>query len=126
AQPPSRRRAGAAHGLAMSSWAPWCLPINLAVAMREACTSRVDFRRFGALVFEALANLCDVLLRHQLGTRVQVGGGNAAIDLQVKLHDRPEALQEGLLSQRTGQVSGGDSLLLCRAEVEPECAELAG
>ena len=48
-------------------------------------------------VLEPLADLVDVRLGHQLGAGVQVGGGDAAVDLQVQLHDRPEALQERLL-----------------------------
>ena len=48
-------------------------------------------------VLEAAADLLDVLPRHELGARVEVGRRDAAIDLQIELHDRPEALQERLV-----------------------------
>src|SRR5262245_59432521 len=60
-------------------------------------------------VLEALADFFDIILRHELSARVEIGGRDAAVDLQVKLHDRPEALQERLLTKRAGQVPGGDA-----------------
>src|SRR5215213_8272839 len=79
-----------------------------------------------SLVLEALADLGDALLRHELSARVEIGGGDTTVDLQIELHHRPEALQEGLLPERAGQIATGECRLLCRAEVEAIGADLAG
>src|ERR1700722_282918 len=76
-------------------------------------------------VLEALADLVDILLGDELSTGIEVGGRDAAIDLEVKLHHRPEALQEGLLAVRGGERAGPDRLLLLRPEIEAEGADLA-
>src|SRR5271165_6147147 len=55
------------------------------------------------LVFEALADLVDIVLGDELRSRVKVGGGDVAVDLQIELHHRIEALQERLLAKRTHQ-----------------------
>ena len=75
-------------------------------------------------VLEALADLVDRVLGHELGARVEIGGGDAAVDLQVELHHRPEALQEGLLPERARERAGADLLLLLGPEVEAEGADL--
>src|SRR6476661_7090362 len=49
-----------------------------------------------ALVLVALADVADIGLGDELGLGVEIGRRDAAIDLQVELHDRIEALQEGL------------------------------
>src|SRR3954471_14473411 len=51
-------------------------------------------------VLEALADLVDRLLGHELGAGVDIGGGDAAVDLQVELRHWPEALDERLLTER--------------------------
>src|SRR3546814_2185517 len=75
----------------------------------------LDPRRCGS-VLVPLADLVDIRLRHQLRPGVQVGGGDAAVDLQVQLQHRPEALQERLLAERAVEVAVADLLLLRRAE----------
>ena len=77
-------------------------------------------------VLEALADVADRLLRHELGARVEVGRRDAAVDLQPELHDRPEALQEGLLPERAGEVAALQRILLGRAEVEAVGADFSG
>src|SRR5439155_15462624 len=74
-------------------------------------------------VLEALADLVDRRLGHELGAGVEVGGGDAAVDLQIELHHRPETLQEGLLAERAGEGAGADLLLLLGTEVEAEGAD---
>src|SRR6478735_8314874 len=81
-------------------------------------------RRAGASVLEALADSRDVVLRHQLGAGVEVRRRDAAVDLQVELHHRPEALQEGLLPERAGERAGVDALELLRPEVVAKGADL--
>src|SRR5439155_14479632 len=46
-------------------------------------------------------------------------------DLQVELHDRPEALEERLLTERSGERAGADLLLLLGTEIEAKGADLA-
>src|ERR1041384_7126547 len=77
-------------------------------------------------VFVALAALLDRVLGHQLRPGIQVRGGNAAVDLEIELHDRPEALQERLLAERASQVAAADGILLGRTEVEAIGADLPG
>jgi hypothetical protein len=36
-----------------------------------------------------------------LCARVEIGCGDATVDLEIKLHNRPETLQERLLTERT-------------------------
>src|SRR6185312_13411227 len=76
-------------------------------------------------VLEALADLLEILFGHQLGAGVEIGGGDAAVDLQIELHHRPEALQEGLLAKRAAQVALLDLLALGRPEIEAEGTDLA-
>ena len=52
------------------------------------------------------------------------GGGDAAVDLEIELHHRPEALQERLLAERAVERAGLDLLLLLRAEIEAVGADL--
>src|SRR6185436_521520 len=75
---------------------------------------------------QALADVFDVSLGHQLRPGVQIGGRDAAIDLEIELHHRPEALQERLLAERAGQVAGADGVLLHRSEVEAIGTDLSG
>src|SRR5262245_1626743 len=106
----------------MSSWwAPWvpqqasCFSIGTAfgsdaIAVREGWRHPAPISdESSGSVLEALADLCNIILRHELGACVEIGRRDAAVDLKIKLQDRPEALQEGLLSQRTGQVAGGNA-----------------
>src|SRR5262245_36955191 len=79
-----------------------------------------------SLVLEPLADLFNGLFGYQLRARVEVGGGDAAIDLQIELHHRPETLQERLLAERACQGAGTQRLLLRRAEIEAIRAHLAG
>src|SRR5580698_6708520 len=75
-------------------------------------------------VLEALTDLVDIVLGHKLRARVQVRGRDVAIKLQIELHDRVEALQEGLLSERALQRAGLDLLELLRPKVEAIGADL--
>src|ERR1700722_7997808 len=75
-------------------------------------------------VLEALTNLVDIVLGHKLRACVQVRGRDVAVKLQIELHDRVEALQEGLLSEGALQRAGLDLLELLRAEVEAKGADL--
>src|ERR1700742_2439634 len=75
-------------------------------------------------VLEALTDLIDIVLGHELRARVQVRGRDVAIKLQIELHDRVETLQEGLLSEGALQRAGLDLLELLRAEVEAISADL--
>src|SRR3954470_4419112 len=77
-------------------------------------------------VLEELADVADGVLRHELRARIEVGGRDATVDLQIELHDRPEALEERLLAERAAQVATLEARLLGRAEVEAIRAELAG
>src|SRR5687768_5228163 len=56
-------------------------------------------------VLEPAADGADRLLGHELGPGVEVGGRDAAVDLQIELHHGPEALQERLLAQRPGEIA---------------------
>src|SRR6185436_16326530 len=76
-------------------------------------------------VLEALADLLEIFFGHQLGTGVEIGRGDATVDLQIELHHRPESLQEGLLAERAAQVALFDLLALGRPEIEAEGADLA-
>src|SRR5271165_4759829 len=77
------------------------------------------------LVFEALADLVDVLFGHELSPRVEVGGGNIAVKLQIELHHGIEALQERLLAERSHQGAALDLLKLLGAKIETIGADLA-
>src|SRR5262245_3790957 len=76
-------------------------------------------------VLEALADIADGILGHELGARVEVGRRDAAVDLQIELHHRPEALQEGLLPKSAGQIAALHAFLLGWSEIEAVGADLA-
>ena len=82
--------------------------------------------RFDSLVLEPFSDVADCVLRHELGARVEVGRCDAAVDLQIELHDRPKTLQERLLSECAGEVARRKRFLLRRAEVEAVSADLSG
>src|SRR5271156_3183536 len=75
-------------------------------------------------VLEALADLVDIVLGHELRARVPVRRGNVAIKLQIELNDRIETLQEWLLSEGSLQRAGLDLLELLRAKVKAIGADL--
>src|SRR5262245_39287460 len=75
-------------------------------------------------VLEPLPDLVDIVLGHELGSRVEIGGGYVAIKLQVELHDRIEPLQERLLAERALESAGLDLLELLRSKVEAVGADL--
>src|SRR6187397_107571 len=79
-----------------------------------------------ALVFEALADLLDAVLGDELRPCIEIGRRDAAVDLQIKLHHRPETLEKRLLAERAGEVAAADRILLRRPEIETEGADLAG
>src|SRR3984957_302647 len=97
------------------------MPRRKRVSEASGLLSRARTKRS---VLEALADFVDIVLGHKLRARVQVRGRNVAIKLQIELHDRVEALQEGLLSEGALQRAGLDLLELLRAEVEAIGADL--
>src|SRR5437763_1980365 len=126
-QPPissigSRRRAGGAGAVAATAIEAGGGLGQRSGGSAEASPARVPDAR---LVLEALADGADAILRHHLGARVEIGGGDAAIDLQVELRHRPEALQEGLLPERAAEGATLDSFELLRPEVVAVGADLA-
>ena len=88
-------------------------------------TSRASLKRVVRSVLETLADLVDVVLGHQLCAGIEVRRRYIPVDLQVELHDRVEALQEGLLPERPHQGAGLDLLELLRPEVEAVGADRA-
>src|SRR5204863_689789 len=76
------------------------------------------------LVFEALADITHCALGHELSAGIEVGGGNPAIDLQIELHDWPEALEEGLLPERSGECAGLDPFELLGSKIVAIGADL--
>src|SRR3546814_16318597 len=58
------------------------------------------------------ADRVDIGAGHQLGLGVEIGGGDAAVDLKVELHHRPEALKEWLLAERAVEIAALDLLEL--------------
>ena len=89
--PFGRRSAGFEHRILRSREAP---------GRAKALPRRSRSRRS---VLEALADFVDVVLGHELGAGVQIRGRDVAVKLQIELHDRIEALQERLLSERALQ-----------------------
>src|SRR5579862_5937239 len=76
-------------------------------------------------VLEALADFFDIVLGHELGARVQVRRRDIAVNLQIELNNRIEALQERLLSERTHQRAGLDLLELLWTKIEAIGADFA-
>src|SRR5215208_105615 len=76
-------------------------------------------------ILEAFAYRLNIVLDHDLSPGIQIGRCYPAIDLQIKLHDRPEALQKRLLTERTGERAGFEAFQDWRAEIITERADLA-
>src|ERR1700723_2723587 len=91
---------------------------------RERSLRPLSRARTKRSVLETLADFIDIVLGHKLRACVEVRGRDVAIELQIELHDRVEALQEGLLSEGALQRAGLDLLELLRAEVEAIGADL--